>query len=143
MNRTRMLAVLLMAAVLLIASGAAVAKSVDCTGGPCIGTKRDDSLRGTTGNDEISGRGGNDAIFGDFPLGSGIGNDTIRGGDGDDTIWDFVGSGDLDQVFGGKGNDSIQVADGDNLDKVDCGASRDEVLADQGDTVAANCEKRS
>ncbi len=53
------------------------------------------------------------------------------------------GGGDIDQVFGGKGNDHIEVQDGDALDEVDCGPGKDEVFADPGDTVAANCEKVS
>jgi hypothetical protein len=53
------------------------------------------------------------------------------------------GGGDIDQVFAGKGNDFIEVIDGDPLDEVDCGPGKDEVKADPGDTVAANCEKVS
>jgi Ca2+-binding RTX toxin-like protein len=146
MNRMTMLAVVLVTAALLVASGVVLAKDVSCgppASGPCVGTRKADGLFGTTGNDEISGRGGNDTIIGDFPYFSGAGNDTIRGSDGDDSLYDFNGGGDIDQVFGGKGNDFIQVADGDGLDEVDCGAGKDEVKADPGDTVAANCEKVS
>ncbi len=87
MNRMTMLAIVLVTAALLIASGTVLAKDISCgppASGPCVGTRRVDDIRGTTGNDEISGRGGNDTIFGDFPFGGGVGNDTIRGGDGDD-----------------------------------------------------------
>jgi Ca2+-binding RTX toxin-like protein len=134
MRRTPLMALAVAAVVLLLAGGAVLAKAITCTGGPCIGTKRVDSIAGTTGNDEISGRGGNNHIIGDYPYFSGA---------GDDSIWDFVGSGDIDQVFAGKGNDSIQVKDGDDLDTVDCGSGKDEDVADPGDNVAGNCEKVS
>ena len=71
MNTThRMPAVLLViviATALALGAGAAFAAYINCTGGPCVGTKRVDSIVGTIGHDEISGRGGNDSITGDFP----------------------------------------------------------------------------
>lgn len=76
-----------------------------------------DVLRGDGGFDYLDGGEGDDRLEGgadDDTLAGGLGNDTILGGDGADLIadramgtFDAVG---LDQVFGGEGDDTIQVA---------------------------------
>ena len=150
MKRNVMLALVVMAAALLLAGGAVLAKDVRCTAGqPCVGTENADSLTGTGGADEINGRAGNDVIIGDdlFLDPQRADDDVIRGGRGADNIGDVSGGGsDHDQVFGGKGNDRIDVREGlgGGADTVDCGPGEDTVLMDvavfnESDT-AVNCE---
>jgi Ca2+-binding RTX toxin-like protein len=144
MNRTTMLALLMMAVVLLLASGVVLAKDFSCDPTierPCVGTKKGDSIVGTAGDDEINGRGGNDTLIGD-PIGS-TGDDLISGGGGNDGISDPFEGNDVDTIFGGKGDDTINVREGaafsDNPDIVDCGPGIDAVVVDPGDT-RLNCE---
>jgi hypothetical protein len=137
MNRTTMLA-LLMVVALLLTGGTVLAKSIECTGGPCNGTKKADHLIGTEGDDEINGRGGGDVIIGD-PV-DGAGDDLLRGGGGNDTISDPFAGTDVDTAFGGKGNDLVNVRERDtSVDIVDCGPGTDTVVADPSDEIT-NCE---
>ena len=127
----------LLTATLLLTGGVVLAKNIDCTGGPCVGTKKADTFRGSGVADQITGRGGNDLID------SGEGDDEVRGGGGADVITDNVPVPDVDTIFGGKGNDSIDVREGaafnDNPDFVDCGPGIDTVFFDANDT-RLNCE---
>ena len=127
----------LLTATLLMTGGVVLAKSIDCTGGPCVGTKKADTFRGSGGADQIFGRGGSDSID------SGEGDDEVRGGGGNDTLIDNLPVRDVDTIFGGKGNDEIDVregaAGGDNPDFVDCGPGIDTVFVDPTDT-RLNCE---
>jgi Ca2+-binding RTX toxin-like protein len=138
-----MLALLMMAVVLLLASGVVLAKDFACdptTERPCVGTKKGDNIIGTAGDDEINGRGGNDTIAGDSFISSG--DDLIRGGGGNDDIADFSLGNDIDTIFGGKGDDTIRVNEGDSdvdPDFVDCGPGIDTVFVDPTDT-RLNCE---
>lgn len=84
------------------------------------GTTGPDALRGTPGADGIDGKAGDDSIDAED------GADRISGGPG------------RDGVRGGAGDDVIDVKDGE-IDLVDCGPGRDEVVADLLDVVA-NCE---
>jgi Ca2+-binding RTX toxin-like protein len=140
-NRTTMLALLILAA-LLLTGGTVLAKSIECTGGPCIGTKRGDSIFGVAGTDQIDGRGGGDDIFGDPRSGS-AGNDTIHGGGGGDKITDSGDAGsneDIDHIFAEKGDDVINVREGDDsVDVVHCGGGRDSIFADPSDELTS-CE---
>lgn len=145
MNRKTIVVLMAVALVLLLAGGVVLAKDFQCdppTGDKCVGTKKADDILGTTGDDEIYGRG-NDVIGGHFPFFSDSGDDTIFGRRGDDEIRDFNAGGDVDRTFGGKGDDVINVGDGDAFDEVDCGPGKDQFAADPGDTIAANCETRS
>ena len=142
MTRKMLLGLFALAAALLLAGGAALAREIDCGGGQCVGTDRADAMFGTTGEDDISGRDGNDTIAGDPAVSPFIyGDDLIRGGAGRDDIRDGNhGDPDVDQIFGGKGADRIDVREGDNSrDVVDCGPGTDTVLLDETDTVT-NCE---
>jgi Ca2+-binding RTX toxin-like protein len=86
-----------------------------------VGTKANDTLRGTPDADRINGRGGNDRILGL------TGDDTLTGGPGHDYL------------DGGRGNDRLLIQDR-TLDVATCGAGRDRVTADATDVVRANCE---
>ena len=137
MNRTTIVALLVVTVALLLAGGTVLAKNITCTGGPCNGTKRADQITGSVVADTINGRGGADTIEG------GNGNDTIDGGGGNDTITDFdPGVPDIDTINGGNGNDIIDVREGDvndAQDDVDCGPGTDTVFFDATD-LRANCE---
>jgi hypothetical protein len=51
-------------------------------------------------------------------------------------------SADRDKLFGGRGDDLVDGADGDNRDTVNCGPGNDYFDADPGDKVKLNtCEK--
>jgi Ca2+-binding RTX toxin-like protein len=135
----------LLTATLLLTGGVVLAKGFSCgppTDGPCVGTKRGDSIVGTEGDDEIKGRRGNDTLIGDFSAGTG--DDLILGGAGDDGISDPFDGEDVDTIFGGNGNDTINVREGaafsDTPDVVDCGpGDHDVVIADPTDT-RIDCE---
>lgn len=86
----------------------------------CSGTKYSDQLTGTDTDTTFYARAGNDKI--------------------DDRANPQQG-GDVDTVFAGGDNDSINVDDGDNTDSVDCGkGNNDTVVADPQDEVLENCE---
>ncbi|MDA0179608.1 hypothetical protein OJ997_04815 [Solirubrobacter phytolaccae] len=123
------------------------------------------SFTGDAGNNEFTGPevgaagtllglGGNDTLIagdahGDVVDG-GAGDDLVEGGFGDDKL---VGGPGRDIVNGdrksrcneyhcdyfGAGNDTIDVRDGE-VDSVTCGVGTDRVIADAGDTIAADCE---
>ncbi len=77
-------------------------------------------LRGVSGADNLTGGAFDDRLLG------GTGNDTITGNGGGD------------QLGAGDGDDVVNARDG-VVDRVDCGAGTDTVVADAGDSVA-NCE---
>ena len=129
-------ALMVVAAVLLLAGGATLAATISCTGGLCEGTAQVDTITGSGGDDEILGRRGVDAIDG-F-----AGSDTIRGAGGNDFIVDNRQFRDVDKVFGGKGDDTIDVREfrpDDEPDVVDCGPGTDTIFVDPTDT-RLNCE---
>jgi Ca2+-binding RTX toxin-like protein len=105
MRRTVVL-VAVMAAVLVMASGVALAVNK-------IGTNGPDTLRGTNGNDILIGKSGNDQLY---ALG---GRDNLLGGPGKDIVLggtfarvfggdkNLVGGRGNDVVFGGLGSDKV------------------------------------
>src|SRR5215212_3333946 len=130
MKRTAMLALVVVAVALLLAGGTVLAKQIICTSGHCVGTEHADTMQGASGNDELVGRRGNDEIFGDRE-GAPAGNDVLRGGAGKDLLFDGSQIVDTDTIFGGKGDDRIDVQEEDTtVDEVDCGPGRDTVFAD-------------
>jgi len=136
MNRTTVVALLVVAVALLLVSGVVLAKTITCTGGTCNGTKKADQITGSVVADTINGRGGADTIDG------GNGNDTINGGGGNDTITDIGVVPDIDIITGGNGDDIIDVREGalnDAQDNVDCGPGTDTIFFDATD-LRANCE---
>jgi|SRR5215216_784789 len=87
------------------------------------GTLLDDTIKETQRNDQIAGHSGDDEINANV-----FSVTETPGGDGD-----------VDKVKGNKGEDFIDVADGDDLDTADGGKNTDTCVADPGDNVI-NCE---
>jgi Ca2+-binding RTX toxin-like protein len=149
MRRAVLLWLTVMGALVLLASGIALAAVVNCVPGvPCMGTDQADQITGTSGPDEIFAEGGddtvragagNDGITGDGDLAANDGEDTIFAGPGDD---EFGAFGRSDTLRGGSGNDTIHAALDGVKDDINCGkGSSDRVDFDSGiDVVAANCE---
>jgi Ca2+-binding RTX toxin-like protein len=169
----RRITLLLTCMALLVGVTAAVAYAANIVGtnGPdtLIGTPQHDEIRGRGGSDLIKSKAGNDDDFGntggdtilaqaddDFASG-GDGSDDVRGNAGDDILLggdgsDDIsgGSGDEEQgsdpgVFGGDGNDFINLVDGvAENDFADCGSGDDDTVRvdrDGGNTDDwDNCE---
>jgi hypothetical protein len=108
-RRTTLLMLALMAAVLVAASGAALAKNITGTdtAQKIVGTKYADHINALGGNDVVLGYRGADKIRG------GDDNDQQYGGRGDDVIYSEGGFRDL--VNGGKGIDTCYVDPKDRL----------------------------
>ena len=120
--------------------GLALARDVACRANAleCEGTNERDVITGRQGEDNILARGGNDTVEGRG------GDDVISGGTGNDSLRDRTAAEDADEVFGNRGRDTINVADGDTgapdpedpaeliIDQVDCGPGIDTVVADVG-----------
>jgi hypothetical protein len=87
------------------------------------GTDLDDIIKETQRNDQIAGHRGNDDINANV-----FGINQTPGAEGD-----------VDKVKGNRGEDFINVADGDDLDIADGGKNTDICEADGGDQVI-NCE---
>lgn len=123
----------------------------------------DDDLTGSDQADVLLGSGPDLAPgSGDDVLDGRGGPDDLRGGDGTDTVDygsrtaavsvtadglandgeagenDLV-QGDVESVVGGSGDDTIVMRDG-RAGTITCGAGTDSVVADDADTVAADCE---
>jgi Ca2+-binding RTX toxin-like protein len=112
MRRTTLL-VAMVASVLVLASGVALAANIVGNNGPnlLIGTQQADNIAGAAGNDTINARGGNDRAFGD----SGT-----------------------DELNGGEGADFLNAADGAGGDVLNGGPGFDTCVRDVGETVI-NC----
>lgn len=142
----------MVAAVLLAAGGTALAATLACNGGRCVGTdgpdtmygsdvrdvifslKGQDLVRGHKGSDTLNGDGGNDRLVG------GRGDDEVNGADGDDVVAGNPGN---DSLNGGKGNDRIEAHDG-FTDAINCGdGRRDLVVFDKGLDRFTGCENRA
>ena len=126
MRRT-MLLMAATALALLVASGVALAATINCpnaSGGYCYGTNVGDALYGTFKVDRMYGYGGADLMYGygrgDYMYGgdeSGWG-DKMLGGRGADRM---NGEGGDDALYGGNGNDTINGGGGDDLVQGDNG----------------------
>ena len=112
MRRTILL-VALVAGVLVLASGVALAANFVGTNGPNTinGTQQADNIAGAANSDTLRGRGGNDRVFAD----SGT-----------------------DEIFGGENADFLNAADGAGGDELNGGPGFDTCVRDTGDTVI-NC----
>jgi Ca2+-binding RTX toxin-like protein len=143
------LPVVLVVGCLLLTAGAALAATVKCDGGGCLGTPSDDALYGTPLVDKISGGAGDDVMYGggeNDELNGGSGADTIRGNAGDDVVYGGPGSDKIsgkagrDTFYGGYGNDNIHGSLDGEPDHFVCGPDTDQVVVGPGDTVASDCE---
>src|SRR5918998_1645127 len=108
------LLVAMVAGVLVLVSGVALAANIVGNNGPnlLVGTQQADNIAGAAGNDTINARGGNDRAFGD----SGT-----------------------DELNGGEGADFLNVADGAGGDVIDAGPGFDTCVRDAGDGAFINC----
>jgi hypothetical protein len=148
MKRAALWLTVMVGALVLLASGIALAAVIQCAAGAtsCNGTDQADQITGTGGPDMIFAEGGNDTVR------AGDGNDQITGDsdspvhDGEDTI--FAGPGDdefgafgrSDTLRGGNGNDTIHAVDGVK-DDIDCGkGGSDRVNFDSGIDAISRCE---
>ena len=114
-RRTALLMLAVMAAVLVAASGVALAKNI-------VGTESGEKIVGTKFADHISALGGDDVVLGY------AGPDKIRGGD------------DNDKQYGGRGNDVIR-SEGGFRDLVNGGRGTDTCYVDSKDRVVG-CERK-
>ncbi len=103
------------------------------------------SLVSKPGSDEVSNTAGStinwDGDVIESVVNSGAGDDRIYGNDAANTIISKHG-GDKDTIYGGGGDEYIDVSDGSGGDYVDCGESandHDAAIHDPGDRVI-NCE---
>ena len=100
MTRRTVSVVMVAALLLVLASGAVMAKNIN-------GTAKNDSIEGTPNADRISGRAGDDyvkGLAGPDELIGGQGKDWLNGDAGDDTLWGGRG---YDRVVGGDGDDTL------------------------------------
>jgi Ca2+-binding RTX toxin-like protein len=129
-----------MGLVLTLGAGAALAATIQCTGGFCEGTPEDDIIFGTDGQDQIFGLAGDDEIYG-------LRNsDTLVGGRGDDYLEGGPGH---DVLRGKQGNDTL-VGGPDTTkgprrtDEYFCGGGVDTVILEKGEDstheMALTCE---
>jgi hypothetical protein len=114
----RRVALMVAAMALMVALFAAVAYAATIEG-----TNNNETIIETERNDQISGRGGNDDInAGFYDIGQTPG-----------------GLGDTDKVKGNRGDDFIDLVDGDNRDTANGGRGIDECVGDPGDELKS-CE---
>jgi Ca2+-binding RTX toxin-like protein len=99
---------------LAFAAGVALARTVTCTGGPCEGTNREDTITGSPQNDTIIAKRGGDTV-----ISNQRGADTVRGG---------------------RGGDSINLNDTAGDDFVDCGMGRDDTINKNSGDIDERCE---
>jgi hypothetical protein len=141
-----------MALALLLASGIALAETIDCTAGRgCFGTDDPDTLNGSVGHDDMDARQASDRLFGndghDWMSGdtygpadsSTDGDDRIFGEAGDDGM---VGYGGSDLLSGGDGYDYIAAIENSNNpgeDTVKGGADTDFINALDESIDTINC----
>jgi Ca2+-binding RTX toxin-like protein len=97
---------------ILLTSGVALAnKSIDCLGGSCEGTAKDDTMHGTATPDDMNARRGDDGMYGlgsdDFLYGQ-RGADTLQAGGEDDALYGDFGN---DKLRGGPGADVLRGDD--------------------------------
>jgi Ca2+-binding RTX toxin-like protein len=117
------------AAVLVLASGLALAATIDCAvvGNPCLGTPDPDEMTGTDRSDDMQGLGGDDFMQGlkaNDTLNGGAGFDSLRGDRGEDAL---NGGPDKDTLFGGRNRDDLNGEAGDDDYLFANGWGKDEV----------------
>jgi hypothetical protein len=138
--RRVMLLVALVALAMVVASGVALADTINGGGGNnhLVGTNGKDNISGGSGSDDIFGKGAEDRLFGDS------GNDDVYGDQGDR----LQGGLGRDDLFGQRGNDFVNAIDGQANDSVDCGKGANDVagvddlfqVGGGADNVSEDCE---
>ena len=68
-------------------------------------------------------------------------NDVMYGYGGNDTLSAFRFAGEMDVLYGGRQNDYLNTADGDNRDTSYGGRGYDVCVGDGGDSFAPNCDE--
>jgi RTX calcium-binding nonapeptide repeat (4 copies) len=134
MRRRILLIMATMGLGVLLASGVALADTIDGTSGSddLVGTDNDDVIYASGGADYVSGLAGPDLLY------AGAGNDTVVGRDGNDRIYGNTGS---DELYGNHHNDTINSARDGVRDVVKCGfGENDTAYVDEEDWVDENCE---
>jgi Ca2+-binding RTX toxin-like protein len=145
MRRTAMILVVAAMMMGVFASVAVAASFVGTDERDVIsGTKQDEVIRGLGGDDTLNGFGGRDTVRGgDGPdeMGGGTGSDKAYGNAGNDNLIDAPDK-DKDFLYGGTGNDTVQVRDFPAVkDVVYCGpGDRDTAYVDRLD-VTHDCER--
>jgi hypothetical protein len=139
--RRVMLLVALVALAMVVASGVALADTINGGGGNnhLVGTNGKDNISSGSGSDDIFGKGAEDRLFGDS------GNDDVYGGDQGDRLQGGLGR---DDLFGQRGNDFVNAIDGQANDSVDCGKGANDVagvddlfqVGGGADNVSEDCE---
>jgi Ca2+-binding RTX toxin-like protein len=128
--------------------GMALAATINCNGGRCVGTNRADSIFGSNRHDAIfakkgadfvagrespdnlNGQDGDDGVFG------GLADDRVKGGRGADTVKGALGN---DWISGGSGHNTIRAGDG-MRDLIVCGDnSRNRIFFDPRLDRFRNC----
>jgi Ca2+-binding RTX toxin-like protein len=112
-----------MASALLLVCGVALAATIGCDGGLCVGTDNKDTMTGSKHMDTMKGLAGNDSLMARASA------DTVVGGTGDDVIGGQEG--DDRYVFGPRwGSDRITArGEGGGTDTVDLSEARYEDAA--------------
>jgi Ca2+-binding RTX toxin-like protein len=137
----------LMAVGLLVASGVALAATINCAR-DCTGTNAPDRLIGSSNPQTMLGLDGGDSISGyrgDDDVEGGAGGDAVYGGTGDDRVLGGTGNDYVEGDFGhdyintGTGSDKVAAKDG-YKDRIICGqGNRDKVYKDRIDRTRG-CE---
>lgn len=101
---------------LILASGLALAATIDCTAGldSCVGTDDPDTINGSEERDRIFGLDGDDALLGNGGndrLTGGFDNDIMKGNGGGDRL---IGGPDNDTMKGGTGSDTLASSPGND-----------------------------
>lgn len=144
MRRTTLF-VAVIALMIFLAGGVALAKNISCPTKPgtnlCVGTNNADTITGTNRADTIRARGGNDNVTalgrGDKVSGGG-GGDILDGGGGADTLNAGPNtSGELDGVLGGPGNDTLVESTGQDRYLFGENWGQDQITGD-GDPLPAH-----
>jgi hypothetical protein len=151
MKKTALLLAAMLLAILLASGAALAANQIDCSNNPealCRGTLRNDEIKGTNAHDDIRARAGKDVVN------ARGGNDLVHGQRGADRLG--AGQCSNNRVFGGRGDDKINLSDRncafiqivggngpeDVGDKADCGPGFDVVRGvDRYDRMSADCER--
>lgn len=139
-------------------SGGSMGDGKTCRDNRVLGTRGNDTLRGTSSRDGLKGRRGNDRLIGlrradclnggkgRDHIGGGKGNDRLRAANGRDRIrggrgHDRIGAGKgRDIVTGGPGNDRIDAQDG-RRDIIRCGPGKHDRVRADGRDVLRGCER--